>query len=85
MGLQQGRLRAFITGGRPVMVKRSQLNMAIPPELLAQLKERAEQEGVSVSALALRAIRQLLETSPEGLTLEERVSRLEDQVRKLQG
>ena len=65
------------------MVKRSQLNMAIPPELLAQLKERAEQEGVSVSALALRAIRQLLETSPEGLTLEERVSRLEDQVRKL--
>ncbi len=67
------------------MVKRSQLNMAIPPELLAQLKERAEQEGVSVSALALRAIRQLLETSPEGLTLEERVSRLEDQVRKLQG
>lgn len=67
------------------MVKRSQLNMAIPPELLAQLKERAEQEGVSVSALALRAIRQLLETSPEGLTLEERVSRLEDQVRKLHG
>lgn len=67
------------------MVKRSQLNMAIPPELLAQLKERAEQEGVSASALALRAIRQLLETSPEGLTLEERVSRLENQVRKLQG
>lgn len=67
------------------MTKRSQLNVAIPPEVLAELRARAEAEGVSVSALALRAIRQLLATSPEGLTLEERVSLLEDQVRKLQG
>lgn len=72
------------TGPDQELVKRSQLNMAIPPEVLAQLKERAEQEGVSTSALALRAIKQLLATSPEGLSLEERVTQLEEQVRKLQ-
>lgn len=48
------------------MTKRPQLNMAVPPEVLAQLKERAQQEGISVSALALRAIRQLLASEPGG-------------------
>ena len=67
------------------MVKRSQLNMAIPPEVLAQLKERAEREGVSMSALVLRAIRELLDGRPQApeLTIEERLRLLEDQVRSL--
>lgn len=67
------------------MTKRSQLNMAIPPEVLAQLKERAEREGVSMSALVLRAIRELLGGKPQApeLTIEERLSLLEDQVRSL--
>lgn len=65
------------------MVKRSQLNMAIPPDVLERLKERAGLEGVSVSALALRAIRQFLDASPEGLSIEQRLQRLEAQMRAL--
>ena len=67
------------------MVKRSQLNMAIPPEVLAQLKERAELEGVSMSALVLRAIRELLDGKPRSpeLSIEERLRLLEDQLREL--
>ena len=66
------------------MVKpRSQLNMAIPPEVLARLKARAEEEGVSMSALVLRAIRELLDGKPRSaeLTIEERLKLLEDQLR----
>jgi hypothetical protein len=59
--------------------------MAVPPEVLAQLKERAQQEGISVSALALRAIRQLLASEPGGLSIEERLRRLEAEVRELKG
>jgi hypothetical protein len=70
------------------MVKRSQLNMAIPPEVLARLKERAEQEGVSMSALVLRAIRDLLDRdlsapSTAELSIEERLRLLEERVRDL--
>jgi hypothetical protein len=67
------------------MTKRPQLNMAVPPEVLAQLKELAAKQGVSVSALALRAIRQLLEAEAEGLSIEERLRKLEEQVRELKG
>lgn len=66
------------------MVKpRSQLNMAIPPEVLARLKARAEVEGVSMSALVLRAIRELLDGKPRSaeLSIEERLKLLEDQLR----
>lgn len=70
-------------------VKRSQLNMAIPPEVLERLRERAQQEGVSMSALVLRAIRQLLEMEPEpkatSLSVEERLQLLEEKLRQLEG
>lgn len=70
-------------------VKRSQLNMAIPPEVLERLRQRAHQEGVSMSALVLRAIRHLLETEPEpkptGLSVEERLRLLEEKLQHLEG
>lgn len=69
-------------------VKRSQLNMAIPPEVLERLRERAQQEGVSMSALVLRAIRQLLEMEPEpkraNLSVEERLRLLEEKLQQLE-
>lgn len=69
-------------------VKRSQLNMAIPPEVLERLRARAEQEGVSMSALVLRAIRRLLDDAsedPRPATVEERLKVLEEKLRKLEG
>ncbi len=70
------------------MTKRSQLNMAIPPEVLARLRARAEQEGMSMSALVLRAIRELLDRDQgtpgtAELSVEERLRLLEEQVRDL--
>ena len=70
------------------MTKRSQLNMAIPPEVLARLRARAEQEGMSMSALVLRAIRELLDRDQDTpgtaeLSVEERLRLLEEQVRDL--
>jgi hypothetical protein len=61
--------------------------MAIPPEVLERLRQRAQQEGVSMSALALRAIRELLNDKPEpsqpDLSVEERLEVLEEKVRRL--
>lgn len=70
------------------MTKRSQLNMAIPPEVLARLRARAEQEGMSMSALVLRAIRELLDRDQDTPgtaepSVEERLRLLEEQVRDL--
>jgi hypothetical protein len=70
------------------MTKRSQLNMAIPPEVLARLRARAEQERMSMSALVLRAIRELLDRDQDTpgtaeLSVEERLRLLEEQVRDL--
>lgn len=62
--------------------------MAIPPEVLERLRARAEQEGVSMSALVLRAIRRLLDEDakgPEPTTIEERLKVLEEKLRKLEG
>lgn len=69
-------------------LKRSQLNIAIPPDLLAQLRARANHQGLSMSALVLQAIRELLNQrhhSPTaaGLSVEERLQRLEQQVQDL--
>jgi hypothetical protein len=62
--------------------------MAIPPEVLARLRARAEQEGMSMSALVLRAIRELLDRDQgtpgtAELSVEERLRLLEEQVRDL--
>jgi polyhydroxyalkanoate synthesis regulator phasin len=62
--------------------------MAIPPEVLERLRQRAKREGVSVSALVLRTIRELLdgkqEASQPGLSVEERLEILEEKLRRLE-
>jgi post-segregation antitoxin (ccd killing protein) len=79
---------AYISRRHPLAVKRSQLNMAIPPEVLERLRQRAKREGVSVSALVLRTIRELLdgkqEASQPGLSVEERLEILEEKLRRLE-
>jgi len=65
----------------------SQLNLAIQHDVLARLRPRVEEQGLLISVMLLRAIRELLDgkaRSPE-LSLGEGLKLLEAQERDLGG
>jgi hypothetical protein len=68
-------------------VPRVPLNIRVPSDLLQALKERAGQEGTTVTELLVRGARALLglpAAKPKASTIEERVQALEDKLEEIE-
>ena len=69
---------------RRLPVGRSQLNINCSPELLQRLKQRAQVEGETLTALVVRLLESQLNERRSGVPLAERLEAIEARLQQLE-